>query len=141
MRVRCPSRARYGTGLDSTPLSTPLQISRLSFRPFLSLLWFAVAARVLLSLLRQNARDVQRHPVEGILRGHIKRFSIFAAPRHVMWMLRRQDGPQVFSRRGNNPQTAGSRNIQVALLVDFDSVDRIFTRSLGHVKKHLPVGK
>src|SRR5215213_8362457 len=75
---------------------------------------------------RADSRDIQRHPIDRALRGQVEGFPVFSAPRKVVRMLWSVDRTEVFARRGKNPQTAGTGDVEVSFAVYFDSVDGVF---------------
>ena len=56
-----------------------------------------------------------------------------------MRVFRGDDSSQVLPFWGKDPKSTRSRYIQVTLLIDFQSVERIFAWGTGHIKPCLPL--
>lgn len=88
-----------------------------------------------------DAGDIQAHPVQTALCAKVQRFAIRIAPRQVMRVLGSNDGAEVFSFSGENPQAAGTGHIEISLLVDFHPIQRVLAGELVMSKNSFPFFK
>src|ERR1043166_3186725 len=84
---------------------------------------------------RPYSFDVQSYSIKPAPRAEIERLSVCIAPGEVMRVLRTNDGTKVLPFRGKNPETARTRDIQIASPIDLHPIQRVLTRRAGHVEK------
>src|SRR5438034_11173079 len=88
---------------------------------------------------RTDAFDVQSHSIQSAARAEVERFPIGIAPGKIVRMLWRNDRPEMFALRRQNPQTTRTGNVEVSGSIHLHSVERVFARRLGHVEKKFPI--
>src|SRR5688572_28354304 len=88
-----------------------------------------------------SARDVETEFVDTSLCGEKKRAPIATAPSHVVWMLGTAKRTEVLALRIENPQATRAADIHIAALVNFDTIDGVFTGGVGQVMEQFAFGK
>src|SRR6516162_5618871 len=70
-------------------------------------------------ILRADPWDIQSNSIQPCLCTQIQGLAVIVAPSKIVWMLRPDNRAQVLAFRRNDPQSAGTGDIQVAVLIDF----------------------
>src|SRR5262245_22147200 len=76
------------------------------------------APRLVFRHSRPHPGNIQPDPVHTGLGGQIQRSAVVIAPRHIVGMLWAGERAQVLAVRRNDPQPAGTRDIEVPVLID-----------------------
>jgi hypothetical protein len=95
----------------------------------------------LLKIGRTRARDIHADSVQPGPRAEVKCFAVFIAPGDVVRIFRADDCAEVFSFGRNDPESARSGRIKIALHIDFQAIPGVLTRLAGDVQKYLAIGK
>src|SRR5258705_3013778 len=90
---------------------------------------------------RSHAGNVQAYAVQPRARAEIECLAVSVAPCHVVRVTRCDNRAHVFTFRRDYPKTARPRNIQIALLVHFDSVEAVFASRAGEIEKEIAMAK
>src|SRR6266536_757404 len=94
---------------------------------------FAVAAS------GPEARDFQPDPVNAAAGRYIEGPAAGAAPVAVGHLLRKLQCSQVLAFSGEDPEAAGARAIEIAFLVDLNTIGQAILCIRRRVKEHLGV--
>jgi hypothetical protein len=87
----------------------------------------------LVVVARPYARDFQRHPVKGPLRGHIERLAVFSSLGEVVWMFWTDHRPQMLAQGRNDSQSDGPETWRFPSRSIFDFVDAVFAERVRHI--------
>src|SRR4029450_13203121 len=92
---------------------------------------------IVASSLRADARDVRPDPVHARERGDVERPAVRVAEGEVVRGFRQPERAEVTAVGREHPDAAGAADVEVSVDVDLHPVDRVLTRSAGHVEEEL----
>src|SRR5215207_5352581 len=86
---------------------------------------------------RTHAGDAQPHSVDACQGGDVERAAVRVAPGQVVRILGQLDQPELLAPGRQDPDAAGTADVEVAVAVDLDAVDGVLARRVGHVVEDL----
>src|SRR5919108_2606827 len=133
-RLRCSTSALSPWSSDSrcrSPFSSGSSKSGIVLPGWRFLLMWVLLA----GSARTHAGDGEPHPVDARQGGDVERAAVRVAPGQVVRVLGQLDESELLALRREDPDAAGTADVEVAVAVDLDAVDRVFARRVGHVEE------
>src|SRR5436309_1230610 len=89
---------------------------------------------------RPNPGNIQSNPIQARLRAQVEGLTVIVPPGKVVRMLWADDRSHVLAFGRDNPKPARTRSVEIPLLVDFHSVERVFAFGGSHIEEHFAIG-